>query len=135
MAPKKTNAKTINWKSELLAGGDVVRELFRDVLQEVLEAEMTETLQTRPGERMSERLGLRSGYYSRTLITQVGKLELCVPQDRQGRFSTQLFERYNISSHRDSKEYIQVGLLSKVSIPRSLNGYRNSSRRLHRLPI
>ena len=97
MAPKKTNAKTINWKSELLAGGDVVRELFRDVLQEVLEGEMTETLQAKPGERTSERLGLRSGYYSRTLITRVGKLELRVPQDRQGRFSTQLFERYQRS--------------------------------------
>lgn len=66
MAPKKTNAKTIDWTSELLAGGDVVRELFRDVLQEVLEAEMTETRQAKPGERTSERLGLRSGYYSRT---------------------------------------------------------------------
>jgi putative transposase len=97
MAPKKTNAKTSDWKSELLAGGDVVRELFRDVLQEVLEAEMTETLQAKPGERTSERLGLRSGSYSRTLITRVGKLELRVPQDRQGRFSTQLFERYQRS--------------------------------------
>jgi putative transposase len=97
MAPKKTNAKRMDWKSELLAGGDVVRELFRDVLQEVLEAEMTETLQAKPGERTSERLGLRSGSYSRTLITRVGKLELRVPQDRQGRFSTQLFERYQRS--------------------------------------
>jgi transposase-like protein len=43
MAPKKTNANKVDWKSELLAGGDVVRELFRDVLLEVLEAEMTET--------------------------------------------------------------------------------------------
>jgi len=97
MAPTKTNAKKVDWKSELLAGGDVVRELFRDVLQEVLEAEMTETLQAKPGERTSERLGLRSGSYSRTLITRVGKLELRVPQDRQGRFSTQLFERYQRS--------------------------------------
>jgi putative transposase len=97
MAPKKTNAKTTDWKSELLAGGDVVRELFRNVLQEVLEGEMTETLQAKPSERTSERLGLRSGYYPRTLITRVGKLELRVPQDRQGRFSTQLFERYQRS--------------------------------------
>ncbi|MBV8545873.1 MAG: IS256 family transposase [Acidobacteria bacterium] len=97
MAPKKTNANTIDWKSELLEGGDVVRELFREVLQEVLEAEMTETVQARPGERTAERVGLRSGYYSRTLITRVGKLELRVPQDRDGRFSTQLFERYQRS--------------------------------------
>ena len=36
---------------------------------------------------MAERLGYRSGHYGRTLITRVGKVELCVPQDRSGRFS------------------------------------------------
>ena len=45
------------------------------------------------GERTDSRVGCRSGYYSRTLITRVGKLELRIPQDRTGRFSTQLFER------------------------------------------
>ena len=33
----------------------------------------------------------------RTLVTRVGKLELRVPQDRDGRFSTELFERYQRS--------------------------------------
>ena len=45
------------------------------------------------GERCEARQGYRSGYYPRRLITRVGTLELRVPQDRQGRFSTQLFER------------------------------------------
>ena len=49
------------------------------------------------GERTAARLGYRSGYYRRTLITRVGKLELRVPQDRDGRFSTELFERYQRS--------------------------------------
>ena len=35
--------------------------------------------------------------WGRTLITRVGKLELRVPQDRDGRFSTELFERYQRS--------------------------------------
>ena len=42
-------------------------------------------------------VGYRSGHYGRTLITRVGKLELRVPQDRDGRFSTELFERYQRS--------------------------------------
>ncbi len=42
-------------------------------------------------------MGYRSGYYPRTLITRVGKLELRVPQDRQGRSSTEVFERYQRS--------------------------------------
>ena len=41
--------------------------------------------------------GYRSGYYGRTLITRVGKLDLRVQQDRSGRFSTELFERYQRS--------------------------------------
>jgi putative transposase len=44
-----------------------------------------------------ERLGYRSGHYGRTPITRVGMLELRVPQDRVGRFSTELFERYQRS--------------------------------------
>ena len=42
-------------------------------------------------------MGYRSGYYGRTLVTRVGKLELRVPQDRQGRFRTEVFERYQRS--------------------------------------
>ena len=66
-------------------------------MQEMLEAEMTDALGAEKGERTMARLGYRSGYYSRTLITRVGKLELRVPQDRDGRFSTELFERYQRS--------------------------------------
>src|SRR6201995_3601139 len=47
--------------------------------------------------RPDGRVGYRSGHYNRTLITRVGKLELRVPQDRDGRFSTELFERYQRS--------------------------------------
>jgi putative transposase len=49
------------------------------------------------GERVEGRLSYRSGYYSRGLVTRVGKLELRVPQDRNGRFSTEIFERYQRS--------------------------------------
>jgi transposase-like protein len=38
------------------------------------------------GERTAGRQGYRSGYYGRTLITRVGKLELRVPQDRMRGF-------------------------------------------------
>jgi putative transposase len=76
---------------------DGLREIVRAVMQEMLEAEMTDALGAEKGERTAVRLGYRSGYYSRTLVTRVGKLELRVPQDRDGRFSTELFERYQRS--------------------------------------
>src|SRR6266851_5821196 len=58
---------------------------------------MTEALQAEKGERTDRRLGHRSGYYDRKLVTRIGVLELRVPQDRAGRFSTALFERYQRS--------------------------------------
>lgn len=76
---------------------DILRELIREVVQDVLEAEMNEAIGATKGERTGARLGYRSGYYGRTLVTRVGKLELRVPQDRDGRFSTELFERYQRS--------------------------------------
>jgi putative transposase len=76
---------------------DFLKELLQEVIQEVLETEMDEALGARKGERTAERLGYRSGSYRRTLITRVGKLELRVPQDRHGRFSTEVFERYQRS--------------------------------------
>ena len=74
-----------------------LRPLVQAVLQELLEVEITEALGAGKGERTPERLGYRAGYYGRILITRVGKLELRVPQDRAGRFSTELFERYQRS--------------------------------------
>ena len=81
----------------LLDDKDMLRDLVRQVLQEFLEAEMDECLGAGRYERSSERRGHRSGYYSRSIVTRVGKIALRVPQDRAGRFNTELFERYERS--------------------------------------
>ncbi|WP_043700522.1 IS256 family transposase [Tepidimonas taiwanensis] len=83
---------------ELVAGErDLLKDLMREALQAVLEGEMTEFLGAAPGERTERRQGYRAGYYSRSLVTRIGKLELSVPRDRNGEFSTALFERYQRS--------------------------------------
>jgi putative transposase len=84
-------------KALLSEDQDFLRPLVQAVLQELLDAEMTAALGAAKGERTPDRLGYRAGYYGRTLVTRVGKLELRVPQDRAGRFSTELFERYQRS--------------------------------------
>jgi len=76
---------------------EALRELLRGVVQEVLEAELKEHLNAGPYERSEGRRGYRSGYYERSLQTRVGKLELRIPQSRDGQFSTELFERYQRS--------------------------------------
>ena len=55
---------------ELMAGEeDFLRPLVGLVVQEVLEAEMSETLGAQKGERTEGRMGYRSGYYVRSLVT------------------------------------------------------------------
>src|SRR5262252_9014038 len=97
MARPKIKRKGLNWKELLGEEKEFFKNAIQEVVQEVLEAEMEETVGARKGERTAERSGYRSGYYSRGLTTRVGKLELRVPQDRAGRFSTEIFERYQRS--------------------------------------
>lgn len=97
MAREKRKAAVLDFKALLGEQEDFLRALVQEVVQSVLDAEMTECLQAGKGERTASRLGYRSGSYPRTLVTRVGKLELRVPQDRQGRFSTEVFDRYQRS--------------------------------------
>src|SRR3982751_5297882 len=76
---------------------DLLKVIVEETLQQVLEAEMDEALQASKSERTASRLGYCAGYYNRTLVTRVGHIELRVPQDRQGRFRTEVFERYQRS--------------------------------------
>lgn len=96
-ARKKISAKRAELEELLRSDGNFLKVLMKESLQEVLEAEMTEALGAASSERVEGRLGYRSGYYGRSLVTRVGKLELRVPRDREGRFSTELFERYQRS--------------------------------------
>jgi putative transposase len=78
----------------LLEDPDFLREIVERVLQEMLEAEITEHIGAAPYERSVTRTGHRNGHKPRTLRTRVGTLNLLVPQDREGTFSTRLFCRY-----------------------------------------
>src|SRR5918912_3189778 len=78
----------------LLDDPGFLKEIVERVLQEMLEAEMTEHIGAAPYERSGSRKGHRNGRKPRTLRTRVGTLNLLVPQDREGTFSTRLFSRY-----------------------------------------
>lgn len=82
---------------QILQRDDGVAELVSAVLDQILEAQVTEQLQAGRYERSAERQGYRNGIRSRRLTTRVGTLELQVPQVRDGRFSTELFARYQRS--------------------------------------
>ena len=94
MTTRKRNTKLMSAEVLLAGDRDFLKQAVKDALQEVLEGEMTEFLGASPSERTEGRNGYRAGYYSRGLVTRIGKLELRVPRDRSGEFSTALFERY-----------------------------------------
>ena len=71
----------------LLTGQDGLAKLVETVLNQILEAQVTETLGATRHERTEERAGYRNGYRPRTLYTRVGPVTLLVPQTRDGSFS------------------------------------------------
>jgi transposase-like protein len=97
---RKVNEETV--QGILLDDPGFLREIVERVLQELLEAEMTEHIGAAPYERAQNRKGHRNGYKQRTLRTRVGTLNLLVPQDREGTFSTRLFSRYQ----RNEKKFV-----------------------------
>jgi putative transposase len=78
----------------LLGDPGFLREIVERVLQELLETEMTEHIGAAPYERTENRNGHRNGHKPRALRTRVGTLNLLVPQEREGTFSSRLFARY-----------------------------------------
>jgi putative transposase len=110
MTKVEGKAEVIDIKGLLARDEDFVRAAVEALIEAALESEMTEAIGAAKGERSETRLSYRSGYYTRSLITRVGTVELRVPQDRLGRFSTELFERYQRS------EKALVGALAEMYV-------------------
>jgi transposase-like protein len=89
---RRTDAESA--QGTLMDDPGFLKEIVERVLQELLETEMTEHVGAAPHERTEGRTGHRNGHKPRMLRTRVGTLNLAVPQDREGTFSTRLFARY-----------------------------------------
>jgi putative transposase len=96
MSGKQISAGTIDVKALLERDEDYLRAMVAAIVEATLEAEMTAALGAEEGRAQCRACGLSGRLlydYTRSLVTRVGTLELRVPQDRDGRFSTRLFER------------------------------------------
>jgi putative transposase len=110
MTKGEGKGEVIELKGLLARDEDFVRAAVEALVQAALEARMTEAIGAEKGERSETRVSYRRVYYRRSLITRVGTLELRVPQDRMGRFSTELFERCQRS------EKALVGTLAEMYV-------------------
>jgi len=94
MTPDKSKAhKGQERLKQLLANDEeFLKTTVREALEGVLEAEMEELLGAGKSERTSDRAGYRWGYYTRGLITRIGRSS-CACR-KTARFRTEVFERY-----------------------------------------
>lgn len=79
-----------------------LKELFKDVLQEALEAELDETLGYGKHE-VSGKANSRNGYSKKTIKKELGEVVLNIPRDRNGEFEPQIVRKHqrNINGIED----------------------------------
>jgi len=113
---------------DLLQSDQGLAALLGPILNQVLDAEMTDHLRAAPHEQTDRRQGYRNGSYTRQLTTRVGTLDLEVPRDREGTFQTSLFDRY-----QRSEKALVLALMQmvKIDLMRSTQGV--STRRVKKI--
>jgi len=91
---------------------DLLKNLFKGTIEEMLEAEMDEHLGYDKHSPLGDLTGnSRNGYNKKTIQTQMGKSEIKVPRDRNGEFEPQLIEKYQNKS--DGLEHKIVAMYAK----------------------
>ena len=75
-----------------------MKEMFRDVLEQVMEVEMDDELGRERCQRSEEPDGearnYRNGYSRKTVKTQLGEVDIKVPRDRQGKYEPKIIGKY-----------------------------------------
>lgn len=76
-----------------------LKNIFAEVLNEVLQCELEEQLGAAKHERREyEKPNYRNGSTKRKLKTQLGEIEISVPRDRNGEFEPKIVEKYQRSA-------------------------------------
>ena len=76
-----------------------MKEMFRDVIQTVMEVEMDEELGRQRCKRLEAAEGeprnYRNGYSKKTVKTQLGEVDIKVPRDRNGSYEPKIISKYD----------------------------------------
>src|SRR5690554_2626021 len=73
---------------------DLAKQLLTTVFNQLMEKQRDDYIKAEAYERGDTRNSQRNGYYDRTYSTRIGRLTLTVPRTRDGKFSVDIFERY-----------------------------------------
>lgn len=89
--------KEIIKENKLQNVGDVysyLKDLFKDTIQEMLEAELDTSLGYPKNEKSIETDNERNGHSPKTVKSQFGEFELDIPRDRKGEFEPKIVPKY-----------------------------------------
>ena len=78
---------------------DAMKEMFRDIIQQVMEVEMDEELGRERCQRAttseSTPPNYRNGYSRKTVKTQLGEIGIRIPRDRNGNYEPKIISKYD----------------------------------------
>lgn len=78
---------------------DYLKEGFKDILQEFMEAKMDATFGYKKIKKGGNAFtNERSGYFTKTLKSQYGEFPITIPRDRNGEFEPKLISKYQRNS-------------------------------------
>jgi putative transposase len=98
MMKEYVNSQKFNSTTEVMAA---MKEMFKDVLQQVMESELDNKLGYEKSERISDddekavSKNYRNGYSKKTIKSQLGEVDVKIPRDRNGEYEPQIIEKYN----------------------------------------
>lgn len=96
----KDYVKSQNFSSTRQIMG-AMKNMFKDVLEQVMECELEENLGFEKSQRVADcadscmQKNYRNGYSKKTVKTQLGELEVNIPRDRNGNYTPQIIPKYS----------------------------------------
>ena len=98
MMKEYVNSQNFSSTTEVMAA---MKEMFKDVLQQVMESELENKLGYEKSERIADNSetsvskNYRNGYSQKTIKSQLGEVQVKIPRDRKGEYEPQIIEKYN----------------------------------------
>ena len=98
MMKEYVNSQKFSSTTEVMVA---MKEMFKDVLQQVMECELDNKLGYEKSERISDNdeiavsKNYRNGYSQKTIKSQLGEVQVKIPRDRNGEYEPQIIEKYN----------------------------------------
>lgn len=103
----QAEVKKCKTMEDVVGKNGLMQKLFKDIIQQLLEAEMEEHLGRERHERSNEaNPNYRNGYSSKTIESSFGEVGLDIPRDRKAQFEPKVVKKYETVCNELDKKII-----------------------------